>query len=242
MLETYYVGVYWGARQETAAECARRLARFLQELAACDASFRQWYQPGRAPRGEPGLALPADDPRELEAFLLRGRNRADSDGRVIEELGFSGSIWNGRKNAALVNLACGGSSPHVSNVCVMDLPAEGEPFERLVQVPTLVQVLTCMVNAWEPEWGVATSHPLSERIVPRGHRGASAGWLTYSSRRRGTVPPLPAPVRIEPVGAQGTLVIVTPERPTAHEPEHVALLSRVHERLDRAGLLHPLCP
>jgi hypothetical protein len=240
VLETYYAGVYWGARQEAAPECAQRLARFLQESAACDAFFQHWYMPGRVPRDQPRRPLSPDDPKELEAFMLRGRNRTDSGSQVIEDLGFSGSIWNGRKNAALVNLACGGYSPHVSNVCVMDLPSEGEPFERLVQVPMLMQVLTCMVNAWEPEWGVATSHPLSEHISPQGHRGAFVGWLTYISRRRGTVPPLPAPVRIEPVGTQGTLIILSPERPTIGNSEHVALLTRVHERLDRAGLLAPV--
>lgn len=59
-------------------------------------------------------------------------------------------------------------------------------------------------------------------------------------RRRGPVPPLPAPVRIEPVEDQGTLIILTPERFTARSPEHVALAARVRELLDRAGLLSSL--
>ncbi|KFE60946.1 hypothetical protein DB31_4570 [Hyalangium minutum] len=64
----------------------------------------------------------------------------------------------------------------------------------------------------------------------------------YFSRLRGTVPPLPAPVRIEPVEDKGTLVILTPERFTVSNPEHVALAARVHELLDRAGLLRKLQP
>ncbi|NMO22117.1 Imm52 family immunity protein, partial [Pyxidicoccus fallax] len=54
--------------------------------------------------------------------------------------------------------------------------------------------------------------------------------------------PLPAPVRIEPVEDKGTLIILTPERFTASNPEHVALAARVHELLGGAGLLHPLYP
>ena len=61
------------------------------------------------------------------------------------------------------------------------------------------------------------------------------GWVTYLSRRLGRVPPLPAPVRIEPVEDKGTLIILTPERFTASNPEHVALAERVRELLDRAG-------
>jgi hypothetical protein len=44
-------------------------------------------------------------------------------------------------------------------------------------------------------------------------------------------------VRIEPVEDKGTLIILTPERFTASNPEHVALAERVRELLDRAGLL-----
>ena len=64
----------------------------------------------------------------------------------------------------------------------------------------------------------------------------------YFSRQRGTVPPLPAPVRIEPVEDKGALIILTPERFTASNPEHVALAARVQELLDRAGLLRPMNP
>jgi hypothetical protein len=62
-------------------------------------------------------------------------------------------------------------------------------------------------------------------------------WVTYLARHLGTVPPLPAPVRIEPVEDKGTLIILTPERFTADNPEHLALAERVRELLARAGLL-----
>jgi immunity protein 52 of polymorphic toxin system len=64
----------------------------------------------------------------------------------------------------------------------------------------------------------------------------------YLSRRQGRVSPLPAPVRIEPVEKLGALIILTPERFTASNPEHVALSERVGELLDRAGLLKELRP
>ncbi|HZI04934.1 MAG TPA: Imm52 family immunity protein, partial [Archangium sp.] len=63
------------------------------------------------------------------------------------------------------------------------------------------------------------------------------GWLTYLSRRLGTLPPLPAPVRIEPVGKLGWLLVLSPEPMTASNPEHVAFTARIRELLDRAGLI-----
>jgi hypothetical protein len=80
---------------------------------------------------------------------------------------------------------------------------------------------------------------ISEQVMPAG---TSVGWMMYFSRLRGTMPPLPAPVRIEPVEDKGTLVILTPERFTASNSEHVALAARVHELLDSAGMLRKLQP
>ncbi|MCY1041577.1 Imm52 family immunity protein [Corallococcus sp. bb12-1] len=54
------------------------------------------------------------------------------------------------------------------------------------------------------------------------------------------MPPLPAPVRVEPVEALGTLIILTPERFTVTNPEHVALAAQVRKLLDHAGLLQPI--
>ena len=49
------------------------------------------------------------------------------------------------------------------------------------------------------------------------------------------LPALPAPVRIEPVEDKGTLVILTPKRFSASNPEHVALATAAAlERLSRA--------
>jgi hypothetical protein len=80
---------------------------------------------------------------------------------------------------------------------------------------------------------------MAKQVIPPG---TFVGWVVYFARWRGVLPPLPAPVRIEPVENQGSLVILTPKKFTASNPEHVALAARVHELLTRAGLLHPLQP
>jgi len=45
------------------------------------------------------------------------------------------------------------------------------------------------------------------------------------------------PVRVEPEGELGTLLILSPERMTASDPRHVALTVRVRALLDEAGLI-----
>ncbi|NBD10164.1 hypothetical protein GTY96_14405 [Corallococcus sp. c25j21] len=99
-----------------------------------------------------------------------------------------------------------------------------------------------MVLSWDPEWGVVTSEQHRDLISTSATVGTFTGWMTYFSRQRGPVPPLPAPVRVEPVGDLGTLVILTPERFTVTNPEHVRLAAEVQQVLLDAGLLHPLRP
>ena len=127
--------------------------------------------------------------------------------------------------------------------CVLRPYKRGSIAERVLTASVMAEVLRAMALAWEPEWGVVTSHQyddlVSEQVMAAG---TSIGWVMYFSRLRGKVPPLPAPVRIEPVEDKGTLVTLTPERFTASNPEHVALAARVHELLDRARLLRPLQP
>ena len=44
-------------------------------------------------------------------------------------------------------------------------------------------------------------------------------------------------MRVEPVGSLGWLLVLSPERMTASNPEHVAFTARIRELLDRAGLI-----
>lgn len=99
-----------------------------------------------------------------------------------------------------------------------------------------------MALAWEPDWAVAMSEAYRAMDGRQGQADIWLGWVTYLARHRGTVPPLPAPVRIEPVEDRGTLILLTPERFTVANPEHVALARRVRELLARAGLMQPVTP
>jgi hypothetical protein len=237
MQDRYYVGAYWGPRKETALECARRAELFFRGLVRCDPSFSQWYRGGRgAPRGLPGHPV-APEVEALEKLLLRGRARTDVDKEVIEDLGFSQIMWNAKEEATDLHLSCGGYSPWGGpNSCLLKPPRQGAARERLLRTPVLIEVLTLMATAWDPDFAMATSGEMVDLVEKRGFE-VRVGWLTYLSRRLGTVPPLPAPVRIEPVGALGWLLVLSPEPMTASNPEHVAFTARVRELLDRAGLI-----
>jgi hypothetical protein len=236
MLETYYIGAYWGARKEDAQACARRMATVVQLLQPVDPLFASWFKGSKSLKQ--ALQRPLElEPSSLQKYIQRNLMRDDRR-QPMEDLGFSVGLWNGCQggNDAWLTIFCGGYWEQVSNSCVLDAPCKGPASERVLTTPFQVQSLRALATAWEPDWGVAMSHAHRE-IIEKKCPGVLVGWVTYLSRRLGRVPPLPAPVRIEPVEDKGTLVILTPERFTAANPEHVALAERVRELLDRAGLL-----
>ncbi|MFL5358671.1 Imm52 family immunity protein [Archangium sp.] len=235
--ESYYVGAYWGPRKETALECARRAELFFHMLARCDPSFTHWYHAGRgSPRELPGWPV-RTEVEELEKFFLKGSNRTDVGREIIEDLGFMQMMWNEKKEATRLDLRCGKYSPWGGpNYCLLKPHRQGVVRERLLRVPVLTEVLTSMATAWDPDYAMASSNEMVDLVEKEGGE-VRVGWLTYLSRRLGTLPPLPAPVRIEPVGALGWLLVLSPEPMTASNPEHVAFTVRVRELLDRAGLI-----
>jgi immunity protein 52 of polymorphic toxin system len=237
MQDKFYVGAYWGPRKETALECARRAELFFHMLARCDPSFTQWYRAGRGfPRELPGWPL-RPEMKELEEFFLKGRHRTDVDKEVIEDMGFSQMVWNAKKEATHLDFSCGKYSPWAPpNICLLKPTRESAVRERLLRAPVMTEVLTSMATAWDPDFAMASSTEMVD-LVEKGRFEVRVGWLTYLSRRRGRLPPLPAPVRIEPVGTLGWLLVLSPEPMTASNPEHVAFTTRVRELLDRAGLI-----
>ncbi|MFB1484681.1 immunity 52 family protein [Corallococcus sp. RDP092CA] len=238
--ETYYAGAYWGARKESPEACAHRTAAFLNLLAACDPFLAHWYKPSKSRKDARAPLMPPDVPTLTELFR-RGVNR-EPGGPAIEELGFRFSFDNGGAtgDCATMRVNGGMNSDAVPNHCVLTMPWRGSNADRVLTVSVLTKVVRIMVRSWEPDWAFATSSAYERQQREPDTTPFSLGWITYLSRRIGTVPPLPAPVAIEQVEDKGTLIVLTPERFTVSNPKHVALAERVRELLDRAGLLKPL--
>ncbi|KFE70559.1 immunity 52 family protein [Hyalangium minutum] len=235
MIETYYVGSYWLARPEAASVCAQRAERFFRLLGRCDPAWTRWYEP--ADSFEDARQRPfATDAANFQKFF------AQKDNQVGDSLSFH--LWTGDtlEETSGVDGRCGSANRRLASLCLLKSYKQEPPVDRVLTAPVMTEVLRAMALAWEPEWGVATSEAHRDSVTEKAKAGTFVGWVMYFSRLRGTVPSLPAPVRIEPVEDKGTLVILTPERFTVSNSEHVSLAARVHELLDQAGLLRPLQP
>ena len=231
MKETYYAGVYWPARRESAEECARRAETFFRLLSGADPIYVHWFEQANSLKKALQLRFEPTYETFLRFFKLKKYNEGS--------FGFSFSAWTGHKedgHGGMVMLSCGSAAAPPPNACLLNLPSAGLEEQRVLSAPVLTEVMRALVLAWEPDWGGVISHAYRDlRDEPVGP--PYTGWLMYFSRQRGEVPPLPEPVRVEPVEDKGTLVILTPERFTVDNPAHVALADEVRASLDKAGLL-----
>jgi len=234
MTERYYAGVYWPARLESAEECARRSETFFRLLSRCDEIYARWFEQGDSVEEALQREFTPDYATFLRFYHLE-ENQLGKDG-------FSFGAWTGHAEGGrggMVSLACGDASGAYPNCCVLHLPrTDVEPEgPRVVTAPVLVNVLRAMVLAWEPLFGIIATDEFRDALRPERDPRGFVGWLTYLSRARGEVPPLPPPVRIEPIEDKGTLLVLAPERLSASNPEHLSLGRRVQEVLDSKGLL-----
>jgi len=226
--EDYFTMCYWPARQESNAKTAERLSTFLQGMALLDVAFGHWFEQAWSLKQARKLEFEYT-PRILEPMLGTPKHASIF------------SAWNGNlgEEGCTLKMARGEAGVNAAN-CEVRPSRVGTLWERVGNVTALTRIMRYLVRSWEPDWGISTSWSHWDAMPTKPGLGEFAGWITYFSRERGTVPPLPAPVRTEPVEDKGTLVILTPERFTVSNPEHVALAERVRELLGRAGLLAPL--
>jgi len=233
MSESYYTGCYWPPRQEPVEACARRVEEFFRRIGSLEPTWNRWHEPGSSFKKASKRQVQLETAAFVKLFEKKQNRIGD---------GFSYWLWAGDnpRETSGVTGSCGSGNPWSRLSCVLQPPGRGAVADRVLTAPVLTEVVRAMALAWDPECGVATSALHRDTVWQRPPVGTFTGWVMYFSRQRGTVPPLPAPVRIEPVEDKGALIILTPERFTASNPEHVALAARVQELLDRAGLLRPM--
>lgn len=235
MKETYIAGCYWTVRPESLEVSAQRAATFFQLLSRCDPVFARWFEQADSQR----QALKLQFEPTLETFLRFFKKK-----RYQDLGGYDFGAWTGHKegHGSMVLLCTGLDSELLTNSCVIWLPSDEPEYSHVLTPSVLAEVMRALTLAWEPEWGVVVSDQLRSKLTKKPAEETFVGWLTYLSRYRGTVPPLPAPARIEPVEDRGTLITLSPERLSGSNPEHVALAERTQARLRKAGLLEPLKP
>lgn len=238
MDEHPYIGAYWYDREESVERCAQRVHDFLTQLQEIDPVFQQWYQRGRSRKDALKNKLRLD-PTHLKTLLLARRQWTEVKPRtLIPELGFSMGAWNGGIEGSSVglNISCGCYGTYTSNVCVIDLPSIGPAAERLLKADVLKKVLEVIVNNFEPEWTIATSHRYREKLQAEfGITKPFVSWITYLSLKYRPLPVFPAPIRTFPTPNGGAIIVLTPARFSLDSDDHMGIARKAQK------LFAPLC-
>ncbi|MEM7704852.1 MAG: Imm52 family immunity protein [Pseudomonadota bacterium] len=171
-----FLGAYWGPRRESVGSCARRLSDLLMSMAECGWSSTEWRVGATAVK--PSLEQPIKISREAITQLL-APNKSETDGSVIEDLGFSLSFWAGDPERPTgFSATCGAFASQINNSVVLRFPA-GDP---ILEYPAIdfENLLRCFVDCLEPNAAVLSSMGWIKK-----HKATTAwesgGWISYSS-------------------------------------------------------------
>lgn len=224
-MQRFMLGAYWGVRPDSLEGCVDKAERFFAGLAEIDPLLSHWCERGRSRKDALTRKVDASDVQKLEELLLKGRNRRDDNREVIEELGFSLSLWNGadvEEAESSIRLLCGSYTERVSNNVLIDLPYLSE---SLPWVENASALLTLVAEIWRPQWaGIMSKKAMRERDFGGG---PFVDWMVYVPR---SVESVPSPGRVETLNGLGSIVVVQPDPPVGDGGEESSRIRQV-ERL-----------
>lgn len=226
-----YLGAYWGPRQESADQCAVRLTKCLKEVASVSHIFASWYETGwsRKEALEKRINPVARD--QLSELLRAGRNRRDSDKSIIEDLGFTLSLWNGKEDAQEVSFRCHcgcySNVQGLGNSVVLDFP---EVLGDLAEKERALKALMAVVRAWEPDWAGIISH---ESVDARPFTPGSpfVDWMIYLNQTNIDASELPSSASVVSVDGKGTIVITQDAPVDPSDQSHVQNVQAVESAI-----------
>jgi len=231
MSHNYYVAGYWSGRTEPDAQFAERGAEWFRELGRIDPALRRWYDFDERSRTAVEV-LPTVD--TLLAKFQRERGWGG---------GNRFNVWNGMDppDGVITDFKSLWLAKGFPALCMLSLSGVREGLtRRLLHPETTERLLRELVRIWEPDWAVASTGDilsLYRDATGRIPKCITCGWMTYLRHPRQAIPPLPKPMRVEPVGETGSLVIVTPEPLDASNPAHEDLVLQAQRILGEAELL-----
>jgi len=231
--EMFYAGVYGPGRGDSRDSCIQRTLRMFGLLKDVDPTFAQWFERGWTRKEALRHRLDQDAGKLAKA--LKKVTAGD-------EYWYFASIWTGLSDweASSMSLSCGHNDSRGVDTIILTPHETDATGQRLMQAPVMTALLRALAIAWEPQMGIVMSHRHREAAFKDAEFEHRIGWVNYFARSLGPLPPLPDPVRVEPVDDIGSLVILTPERFATSNPAHVALSLQVSATLKDAGVLKPL--
>jgi hypothetical protein len=146
------------------------------------------------------------DKEFLTELMLRGRQYGDVGHQLMERLGFSVAMWNGKEPGVSLRVRVGafGTGPSsVNNTVILSIGRRVGGPEELFELGVPEKVMGAVVASWNPDWATWNNRQVrdSQEVEALG-LGVQIGWLTYLSAPRAKLANIP---EAQPMGT-GVLV------------------------------------
>ena len=233
------IGAYWGVRPLTITQAVQQALQVFEGLSRIHEllSLSTWYEKGMSKKEALSKQLVLSE-GTMRRLLQDGRNRYDTTDEIIEDLGYSFNLWNGRddEDGVSLNMVNGvtNPNPHLNNFCVLSTIKTSS---ALFKSETLNLILTALIETLQPDWGRVNPW-ISELDLERTTPGV--GWLTYLSPAYQPIPSLPSGIKVTFRPDHSTLIQLSEELFDSSVPEHIKRIQETTTALKQAGIVKPV--
>jgi len=184
MLDTFIIGAYWKDRKQLLDNIITSTLQTLKRLSEIDEQFVNLYELGMS-RKEALEHKALLSHKYIEKLYLKRVKKNDLDPNGYSKIGYRLSLWTGHKDgeASNISFGVGKSSDKLTNVCLIQMPFEGAASDRLLHFDKIKEIITILIQKWDPEVVVLNSTELSNKLNVMNE----VGWVTYRKKVKGKV-------------------------------------------------------
>jgi hypothetical protein len=176
MTNSFYIGAYWGSRAQTLLEVKNKVIQTLKRLANEDKQFADWYEGGMSRKEALAKHIIIND-STIERLCLEQVRKGELNSDGFSKMGFLFGLWTGHEDneASGISFSVGTASKWLTNSCVINIPSQGSAHENMIQREKAMSIINILVEIWNPDYAVMTSHNLNDQLGI----GNKIGWITY---------------------------------------------------------------
>jgi hypothetical protein len=176
MIDSFHIGAYWNNRKQFFYSVISPTFKTLKGLSEIDEQFVNLYELGwsRKKALEHKFHISYENIKQLYQKDVK-KNDLDQDG--YSKIGYRLSLWTGHKDgeASGISFGVGMGYERLTNSCVISIPFEGPATERLLHLNKVKEILTMVIQNWDPDFAVLNSRKLSNTLDVMNQ----IGWVTY---------------------------------------------------------------
>jgi len=178
MLDSYYIGAYWGSKFEPPEILSEKINKTLNMLSINNTEFENWYLLGKN-RNDSLKVNVKNNGGILDKIIFKQSQIEKCNSSANSQMGVVLGFWTGQSdsNSSSIMFNVGGnySTTKLGNSCVLKLPSKMRANNKLIEIENSKALIQLIVDIWNPDYAVLTSHDLRDKL----NFGNKIGWITY---------------------------------------------------------------